>query len=279
MLQVGNGGMRESEYRVHFSLWAIMKVRWAIMKVRWAIMKVRWAIMKVRWAIMKVRWAIMKVRWAIMKVRWAIMKVRWAIMKVRWAIMKVRWAIMKVLWAIMKVRWAIMKVRWTIMKVGWAIMKVRWAIMKVRWAIMKVRWAIMKVRQGHHEGASPDWLRSLCCLYETMSILSNKEVIAVNQDSLGVQARKVQLSHNSLVEVWAGPLSEGRQVVALVNRGARSENVTVGWKTVGLNAVQQMYARDLWEKSTLNSLFSGELSARVASHDVQLFVLKPVPDV
>ncbi|CAI5950180.1 unnamed protein product [Closterium sp. NIES-65] len=32
MLQVGNGGMRDSEYRVHFSLWAIMKVRWAIMK-------------------------------------------------------------------------------------------------------------------------------------------------------------------------------------------------------------------------------------------------------
>ncbi|CAI5976606.1 unnamed protein product [Closterium sp. NIES-64] len=53
MLQVGNGGMRDSEYRVHFSLWAIMKVRWAIMKVRWAIMKVRWAIMKVTRAIME----------------------------------------------------------------------------------------------------------------------------------------------------------------------------------------------------------------------------------
>ncbi|CAI5533177.1 unnamed protein product, partial [Closterium sp. Naga37s-1] len=114
---------------------------------------------------------------------------------------------------------------------------------------------------------------------EAMSILSNKEVIAVNQDSLGVQARKVQLSINSQVEVWSGPLSDDRQVVALVNRGARSENVTVSWKTLGLNVVQRMYARDLWKKSTLNSAFSGEMSARVASHDVRLFVIWPAPDV
>ncbi|CAI5479684.1 unnamed protein product [Closterium sp. Yama58-4] len=114
---------------------------------------------------------------------------------------------------------------------------------------------------------------------ETMSILSNNEVIAVNQDSLGVQARKVHISHNSSVEVWSGPLSDDRQVVALVNRGARSENVTVSWKSIGLNAVQRMYARDLWKKSTLDSAFSGEMSARVASHDVRLFVIWPAPDV
>ncbi|CAI7882245.1 unnamed protein product [Closterium sp. NIES-54] len=111
------------------------------------------------------------------------------------------------------------------------------------------------------------------------NILSNKEVIAVNQDPLGVQARKVQLSINSPVEVWSGPISKGRQVVALVNRGERSENVTVSWESIGLNPVQRVYARDLWEKSTLNSAVSGKLSARVASHDVRLLVLSPTPDV
>ncbi|GJP34363.1 hypothetical protein CLOM_g18814 [Closterium sp. NIES-68] len=77
-------------------------------------------------------------------------------------------------------------------------------------------WAIMKAPLliGCDLSAASD---------ETMSILSNEEVVAVNQDPLGVQARKVHLSNNSLLEVWSGPLSEGRQVVALVNRsqGAR----------------------------------------------------------
>ncbi|CAI5515294.1 unnamed protein product [Closterium sp. Naga37s-1] len=80
-----------------------------------------------------------------------------------------------------------------------------------------------------------------------MSILSTDEAIALNQDSLGVQAQEVQLFKESPVKVWVGSLSEGRKVVALVNRGGKSENVTVSWEEIGLNPEQRMHARDLWK--------------------------------
>ncbi|CAI5487851.1 unnamed protein product [Closterium sp. Naga37s-1] len=80
-----------------------------------------------------------------------------------------------------------------------------------------------------------------------MTILSTNEAIALNQDSLGVQAQRVQLSKESPVKVWVGSLSEGRKVVALVNHGGRSENVAVSWRDLGLNPEQRMHARDLWK--------------------------------
>ncbi|CAI5533192.1 unnamed protein product [Closterium sp. Naga37s-1] len=109
----------------------------------------------------------------------------------------------------------------------------------------------------------------------TLAILGNEEIIALNQDPLGVQARKVQVSEDALMEVWSGPLSEGRQVVALVNRSPISLKITARWKAMGLNPVQPMHARDLWKKATMDSVISGELSARVPSHDVGLFLLWP----
>ncbi|GJP66691.1 hypothetical protein CLOP_g11696 [Closterium sp. NIES-67] len=112
----------------------------------------------------------------------------------------------------------------------------------------------------------------------TLRILGNDEVIAVNQDRLGVQARKVQVSEDSLIEVWSGPLSEGRWVVALVNRSPISAKVTARWKAIGLNPVQPMYARDLWKKATMDKVISGALSARVPSHDVRLFLVWPATE-
>ncbi|GJP34362.1 hypothetical protein CLOM_g18813 [Closterium sp. NIES-68] len=112
----------------------------------------------------------------------------------------------------------------------------------------------------------------------TLRILGNDEVIAVNQDRLGVQARKVQVSEDSLIEVWSGPLSEGRWVVALVNRSPISAKVTARWKAIGLNPVQPMYARDLWKKATMDKVISGELSIRVPSHDVRLFLIWPATE-
>ncbi|CAI5466688.1 unnamed protein product [Closterium sp. Yama58-4] len=109
----------------------------------------------------------------------------------------------------------------------------------------------------------------------TLAILGNEEIIALNQDSLGVQARKVQVSEDALMEVWSGPLSEGRQVVALVNRSPIRLKITARWKAMGLNPVQRMYARDLWKKATMDLVISGQLSAQVASHDVALFILWP----
>src|SRR5205823_806195 len=53
----------------------------------------------------------------------------------------------------------------------------------------------------------------------TLSLLSNDEVLAVNQDALGKQARKVGGDAKSGTEVWARPLADGTMAVGLFNRG------------------------------------------------------------
>ncbi|KAI9087958.1 hypothetical protein K1719_030288 [Acacia pycnantha] len=106
----------------------------------------------------------------------------------------------------------------------------------------------------------------------THGILSNKEVIAVNQDKLGVQGKKVR-SKNDL-EVWAGPLSGHKVAVILWNRSSSKATVTASWSDIGLKADTVVNARDLWTHSTISSV-SGEISAKLESHACKMYVLTP----
>ncbi|KAJ0106204.1 hypothetical protein Patl1_19208 [Pistacia atlantica] len=107
---------------------------------------------------------------------------------------------------------------------------------------------------------------------QTYEILSNKEVIAVNQDKLGVQGKKVKKDGDH--EVWAGPLSGNKIGLVLWNRGSSTANVTANWADIGLNSSTVVEARDLWEHSTKYSI-KGELSATVESHACKMYVLTP----
>ncbi|KAJ3690206.1 hypothetical protein LUZ61_019370 [Rhynchospora tenuis] len=113
-------------------------------------------------------------------------------------------------------------------------------------------------------------LRSLS--QDTKDILGNSEVIAVNQDSLGVQGKKVQ-SYNGL-EVWAGPLSGGRVAVVLWNRASYQTTITANWASIGLKSSAVVDARDLWAHSTIYGV-QGQLSASVGSHACKMYVLTP----
>ncbi|XP_014511173.1 alpha-galactosidase [Vigna radiata var. radiata] len=104
----------------------------------------------------------------------------------------------------------------------------------------------------------------------TKELLSNKEVIAVNQDKLGVQGKKVK-SNNDL-EVWAGPLSDNKLAVILWNRSSSKAKVTASWSDIGLNPGTVVDARDLWKHSTQSSV-SGEISAELDSHACNMYVL------
>ncbi|XP_057536858.1 alpha-galactosidase-like isoform X1 [Amaranthus tricolor] len=106
----------------------------------------------------------------------------------------------------------------------------------------------------------------------TFELLSNKEVIAVNQDRLGVQGRKVK--KNDDLEVWAGPLTHKRVAVVLWNRGSSPSNITVNWSDIGLKRTAKMYARDLWMHLTRTGV-RGYLSAEVSPHAVKMYVLTP----
>lgn len=108
----------------------------------------------------------------------------------------------------------------------------------------------------------------------TSEILSNKEVIAVNQDKLGVQGKKVKKEGD--LEVWAGPLSGNRVAVVLWNRGSSKATITANWSDIGLklNHSAVVHARDLWEHKTVLPI-KGQIAANLESHACKMFVLTP----
>lgn len=109
---------------------------------------------------------------------------------------------------------------------------------------------------------------------DAMEIISNKEVIAVNQDPLGVQAKKVRMEGDP--EIWAGPLSGYRVVVVLLNRGPWRVSLTANWEDIGLPPNTVVEARDVWRHKTLKTQFVGNLTATMDSHACKMFVLRPI---
>ncbi|KAJ0935795.1 putative alpha-galactosidase [Helianthus annuus] len=107
---------------------------------------------------------------------------------------------------------------------------------------------------------------------ETYCILSNREVIAVNQDSLGVQGKKVK--KNGDLEVWASPLAHNKVVVILWNRKSSTAEITAYWSDIGLNSTTVVKARDLWAYKTQRSV-KGQISETVESHACKMYVLTP----
>ncbi|KAL0420298.1 UNVERIFIED_CONTAM: Alpha-galactosidase 1, partial [Sesamum latifolium] len=94
---------------------------------------------------------------------------------------------------------------------------------------------------------------------DIMEIIANKEVITVNQDKLGVQAKKVRMEGDW--EVWAGPLSHYRVAILLLNRGSWRTSITAHWDDIGIAPDTSVIARDLWEHKTLKTRFVGNLTA------------------
>ncbi|WJX34518.1 Alpha-galactosidase 3 [Trifolium repens] len=111
---------------------------------------------------------------------------------------------------------------------------------------------------------------------ETLEILINKEVIAINQDSLGVQGRKVQVSGiDGCSQVWAGPLTGNRLAVALWNRCSKATNITASWEALGLESGIHVSVRDLWQHKVINGDAVSSISAQVDSHASELYILTP----
>ncbi|KAM7463234.1 hypothetical protein LguiA_031355 [Lonicera macranthoides] len=109
---------------------------------------------------------------------------------------------------------------------------------------------------------------------EIIDIIANKEVIAVNQDRLGVQAKKVRSEGD--LEIWAGPLSGYRVALLLVNRGPSPNIITAQWDDIKIPPKSVVTARDLWEHKTLKKGFVENLTAVVDSHACKMYVLKAI---
>jgi alpha-galactosidase len=88
---------------------------------------------------------------------------------------------------------------------------------------------------------------------EIVDILTNREVIAVDQDILGKQGQRA--FRQGSIEAWEKPLSDGSTAVALFNRGEAEQMVRIAWNELGIRNVRSV--RDLWRKSDLGSLPKG----------------------
>jgi alpha-galactosidase len=107
---------------------------------------------------------------------------------------------------------------------------------------------------------------------EIVDILTNKEVIAVNQDVMGRQGRKVK--DDGDLEVWAKDLHDGSRAVVLFNRSAEERQMEVRWPEIGYTNSMDALVRDLWKHEDLGT-FQGAYSAAVPSHGVVMLKITP----
>lgn len=104
---------------------------------------------------------------------------------------------------------------------------------------------------------------------ETIDILTNSELISLNQDPLVYQARRlVDLGDE---EVWAKPListTSGKIAVTLLNRSDTAKKIKFNLESVGLEAGKGYILRDLWEKTDFDRSYKKELEFEVEAHGV-----------
>jgi alpha-galactosidase len=106
----------------------------------------------------------------------------------------------------------------------------------------------------------------------TLNLLSNDEVLAVDQDPLGTQATRV--ARNGETEAWAKKMAGGSIVVGLFNRGEVPAEVTATWETLGLSGWHRV--RNLWRQQNAGE-FDNSFSATVPRHGVCLIRIFPHP--
>ena len=106
----------------------------------------------------------------------------------------------------------------------------------------------------------------------TREILLNREVIAVDQDLLGVQGRRV--AKNGTSEVWVKPLGGGAKAVLLFNRAAVTATIVADWSQLGYPASASVAIRDLWSHRSVHTI-GGRIKATIEPHGVAMFRVAP----
>jgi alpha-galactosidase len=99
----------------------------------------------------------------------------------------------------------------------------------------------------------------------TLNVLCNAEVIEVDQDPLGRQARVVRRSENDFV--LAKPMEDGSLTLGLFNLREAPASIAVTWAELSIGGAR--HARDLWRQKDIDTI-SGHFSANVPRHGVAL---------
>jgi alpha-galactosidase len=104
----------------------------------------------------------------------------------------------------------------------------------------------------------------------TLNLLTNDEVLAVDQDPLGREAAQVVVDGRR--QVWAKEMEDGSRVVGLFNLSRNEQPVSIEWSKLGLKGAQRV--RDLWRQKDLGVKADG-FSATVPRHGVVLIKVVP----
>jgi len=108
---------------------------------------------------------------------------------------------------------------------------------------------------------------------EIRDILTDKEVLAIDQDVAGKQGYRALAEPATQTEIWVKELSNNEWAVCMLNTGTAAADLTVDWNR--LWTIHGHYdLRDVWAKKAVGDN-SKPYTARVASHDVVLFRLTP----
>jgi alpha-galactosidase len=105
----------------------------------------------------------------------------------------------------------------------------------------------------------------------TLSLLTNDEIIEVDQDPLGKPGYRAAKDGDK--EVWIRTMDDGSLAVGLFNRGETETDVTAFWSDLGLSGRQRV--RDLWRQKDIGKI-NEKYTARVSKHGVAMVRMWPV---
>jgi alpha-galactosidase len=106
-------------------------------------------------------------------------------------------------------------------------------------------------------------LRSMTA--ETKEMLTNGEVLAVDQDAKGVQGHRIW--EEGPLEIWTRPLADQSQAVGLFNRSEADLKMTLDFKAIGFSGPAKV--RDLWEHKDIGTV-EDSYTVEVPKHGVVL---------
>ena len=101
----------------------------------------------------------------------------------------------------------------------------------------------------------------------TKRILTNKDIIAIDQDPLGIQAeRKLK---TDLLQIFVKPLSNGDVALGILNTSDQEQTTEVNPKTLGI--FNKRKAKDLWSGQTMKT--GKRIKVKMAAHETKVFRL------
>jgi alpha-galactosidase len=103
-------------------------------------------------------------------------------------------------------------------------------------------------------------------------MLSNTDVIAIDQDPLGIQGTAVKRDHQA--EVWVKPLAAGWYAIALLNRGRSAQQIVATPSELGLPSSRAVTVCDLSDEAN-PAHESDAIAKNVPAHGAALYRIKP----